>query len=99
MRADLLCPLHHPRRRPFQVRLMALGPMLMVRNGLLPAAAAYMRCHAPAVMQDLYRRRRRADHHGFLDQVVWHAATVPVGRYVIVDAHARPRPFAALESV
>src|ERR1017187_3863422 len=99
MGADLLRPLHHPRWRPFQVSLMALGPMFMVRNDLFPATTAHMRCHAHAVMQDLYRRRRRADLHGFLHQVVGHAVKVSVERHVVVDVHARPRPFAALESI
>src|ERR1035441_3789595 len=73
--------------------------MLMIRNDLFPAAVAHMRCHPHTVMQDLHRRRRRADLHGFLHQVVGHAVKVPVERHVIVDFPARPRPFADLESI
>src|SRR5674476_1199189 len=58
-----------------------------------------MRCHAPAVMQDLYRRRRRADLHDFPHQVVGHAVEVPVEGHVVVDVHPRPLPFADLESL
>jgi hypothetical protein len=31
---DLLCPMHQARRRPLQMRLMTLGAMLMVGDGL-----------------------------------------------------------------
>ncbi len=48
------------------MRLMALGPVFMDGNSLSPAVVAHMRCHAPAIVQNLYRRRRRANLHGFL---------------------------------
>ena len=50
-------------------------------------------------MQDLYRRRRRADLHGFLHQVVGHAVKAPVEHPVIefvekfFEVLARELPF------
>ena len=78
---------------------MALGPVLLVGNGLFPTATAHMRCHSPAFVQDLYRDRRRTDLHGFLHQVVGHAVEVPVEGHVVVDVHPCLRPFADLESL
>src|ERR1017187_6067111 len=81
------------------MRLVALGPVLTVGDGYPPAAAAHMRCHAHALVRSLYGRRRRADLHDLLHQVVRHAVEVPVEGYVIVDVHARTCPFADLESL
>ena len=81
------------------MRLVALGPVLMVGDGFSPATTAHMRCHAHALVQDLDGRHRRADLHNLLHQVVRHAVEVPVEGYVIVDVHARTCPFADLESL
>src|ERR1017187_5368595 len=81
------------------MRLVALGPVLTVGDGFSPATTAHMRCHAHALVQDLYCRRRRADLHDLLHQVVRHAVEVPVEGYVIVDVHPRPCPFGDLESL
>ncbi len=49
-------PMHHPRRSPFQMRLMGLRAVLRIRHRLAPRARAQMRGHALALVKDLDRR-------------------------------------------
>ena len=79
------------------MRAVTLGAMLVVGDGLPASAAAQVRSHARAFVQDLDRGGRRANLHQLVHQVVGHAVEVGIEGHVIVDVDAGARPFAQIE--
>lgn len=70
VRADRLCPMDHPRRCPFQMRLMRMRPMFVDRDGMSVTACLQVRGDALSFVRDLDRRRRRTHFHQLMNQVV-----------------------------
>ena len=97
-RSHRLRPMQQARGRPSQVLLMALGSMLVDGRGFIGLAAAGMRSHALAAVEDLHRGQRRADLHHLPGQHVGHAVVVEVDLDVIVDVDARRRPLLELKA-
>src|ERR1700690_4185179 len=54
VRPGLLGPLHHARGRPLQMRLVTLGPVLVLGDGMAAGATAEMRSHALPFMKNLH---------------------------------------------
>jgi len=69
------------------VSLVALGPMLALRDRQSMPTTAPMRSHSLPFMEDLHRRGRGSDVDLFLDQRVGNAIEVAVEGNVIVDVH------------
>ncbi len=76
--ADGFGPMHHARGRPFQMRTMTPGAMLVIGDGLPASAAAQVRSDARAFVQDLYRGGRGTDLDQLMHQVVGHAVEVRI---------------------
>lgn len=96
---DSFGPMHHPRRTPFQVRLMGLWAMLRIRHRLALRADAERRSDSLTLVKDLDRRGGRADLNQLACQRVGHAVDTSVERDVIVDVDAGTRPLAEIESL
>src|SRR5215472_2867938 len=91
--------MHHARGCPFQMGLMASGAMLFLREYPLSAVTTGMRSHALSLVKELHGRRRRADLHEFVNQVVWHAVEVAVENDVVIDVYPRARPLTHVETL
>ena len=74
--ADGAGPVHHPQRRPLQMRLVALGAMLGVGHHLAAAVRTKVRSHPRTLMEDLHRGRKRAHLHQLVDQVIGNAVSL-----------------------
>ena len=74
-----------------------LGRCSSIGDGLPAPAAAQVRGHARAFVQDLDRGGRRADLDQFVHQVVGHAVEVGIEAHVVIDVDAGARPLAQIE--
>src|SRR5215471_19791372 len=97
MRSDLFRPMHHARRRPLEMGLMALGPVLFLRERLASAVTAQMRGYALSLMEDLHGGRCCSNLDQFLHQVIRHAVEVGIEGDVVVDVYPRSRPLTHVE--
>src|SRR6266478_660721 len=97
VRSDLLGPVHHARRRPLQMRLMALRSVLFLGEHLTSSTTAEMRSHTLSHVKNLYGGGCRSHFHQLLDQRVGHAVEVAVEGDVVVDVHACAGPLAHVE--
>jgi hypothetical protein len=78
--------------------LMALGPMLFLREHLLPSAATNVRSDALSLVEDLYRGRCRSNFHEFVNHVVGDAVEVRVEGDVVIDIHPCAGPMTHIEA-
>src|SRR6516162_4031444 len=99
MRPDLLRPAHHAGGCPFQMRLMALGPMLLLCEHLLPSAATNVRSHSLSLVKDLYCDGCRSNFQQFVNQVVRNAVKVGLEGDVVIDVHPCTGPLAQVEAL
>src|SRR3974377_732855 len=98
MRPDLFRPVHHAGGCPFQMGLMALGPMLLVCEDLLPSATTNVRSHSLSLVKDLYRGRGGSNLHQFVDQVVRNAVEIGIEGDVVINIHPGARPLAQVKA-
>ena len=77
--------------------LMALWPVLILRDRLIFPAATGMRCHALSLVEDLYRGQCRSNFDRFASQAVRHAVEVVVEGDVIINVHPCVRPLTHVE--
>jgi len=96
VRADGLRPVHHARRRPFQMRLVGPSAVLVYRDRMPMTACAQVRRHPLSLVEDLDRGRVRAHFHQLMHQVVRNAV-LGVEDDVAVNVHPSARPLAEIE--
>src|SRR5262249_41360797 len=92
MRTDVGRPVHDARRRPFQMRLMALGTMLCMGYALVAAAMTEMGSHTLSTVENLDGRRGGAHLDRLAGERVGHTVPVTVEGDVVVDVDARLCP-------
>src|SRR5579863_8459266 len=73
------------RGRPFQMRLMALGAVLVNGGGPIGNIAAHVRGNTYSAMKDLHRSGREARFQLLAGELIRHAVQVPLDLDVIVD--------------
>ena len=76
---------------------VALGTMFVVGDDLITSAAARMRCHARALVQDLDSGRHGTDLDQLMHQIVRHAIEIAIKRHVVIDIDAGARPLTQIE--
>src|SRR5579864_1520635 len=94
---DGMRPVHHARRRPFQMGLMTLGAMLALSDGLTTPTTAQVGSDPCAPAKDLDRGGCRANFHYLLYQSIGHAVEVSVEGNVVIDVDGGARPLAQVK--
>ncbi len=81
------------------MRLMTLGSVLGMGDGLSPSATAQVRGHALALVQNLHGGGRGPHFHGLLGERVGDRVEVAVEGDVVVDVDLGVRPLAQVETL
>ena len=77
--------------------LVALRPVLCLRDGLFSSMTTDVRGHSLSLVKDFDGGRCRSDFHAFLHQRVGHAVEVGVAGDVVVDVDSGVGPLAHVE--
>ena len=72
---------------------MAPGPVLGICNGIAFTPAAQVRSDSFSMVEDLDRRRHRADLDQLVNQVIRHSVVTAVEHHVVIDVDLRLGPF------